>query len=388
MTEQLRAATAWSAEVRDNDAGLDGLGGEWDDLAARCATATPFQSYAWLRSWWQTYGRPGRLRLTLVRHDGRLVAAAPMLLRRRAGCPVLTPLGGPFSDFTDVLLDGDFTGGSFDGDRAAAVLAGALLRQPGWQVLDFPECRPEAAAGTAMWRAWPGRRWRIPASRCLELPAAPIADLVRDLPTHARKTVRRRLNQLTRAGIDVRETAAGDAGRAVAGLLALHGRQWQGRGGNPQHLSPAFAALLGAAVPEMIAGGQAALYEYRDGERLVASSLILLGHHLVGGYLYGADPALREKVDVTTLLLADTLPLAYARGSVMSMLRGAEPHKLVWQPREVLNERLLLVRPGSAAGAGYAAAARTGRGAVEMAKRRAPWLRDVRDRLHSLGGAR
>jgi len=373
--ERLRAAADWSTEVRDADAGLDGLGGEWDDLAGRCATATPFQAYAWLRSWWQAYGRPGRLRVALVRRDGRLVAAAPLHLRRRAGCPVLTPLGDPFSDFTDVLLDD-----ALPPEGTAAVLAGALLREPGWQAVDLPEARPDAAAGTALWRAWPGRRWRMPASRCLELPAAPIADLVRDLPSHARKTVRRRLNQLTRAGIDVREVAAADAVRGVTDLLALHARQWQGRGGNPRHLSPAFAGFLGAAVPDMIAGGQAALHEYRDGGALVASSLVLLCHHLVGGYLYGADPALREKVDVTTLLLADTLPLADARGSVMSMLRGAEPHKLVWQPREVHNERLLLARPGSAAGAAYAAAVRTRRGAVETAKRRAPWLRRLRGR--------
>lgn len=382
MTGQVRAA-AWSSEVRDTGAGLDALGDEWDDLAGRCATATPFQSYAWLRSWWQAYGRPGRLRVALVRRDGLLVAAAPLLLRRPGGCPVLTPLGGRFSDFTDVLLDD-----ARSPEDAAAQLAGALLREPGWQAVDLPEVRPDAAAGTALWQAWPGGRWRFPASRCLELPAVPVADLVRDLPAHARKTVRRRLNQLGRAGIDVREVAAGDAGRGVRDLLALHARQWEGRGGNPEHLSPAFATFLGAAVPDMIAGGRAALYEYRDGATLVASSLILLGHHLVGGYLYGADPALREKVDVTTLLLADALPLAAARGAVMSMLRGAEPHKLVWQPHAVLNERLLLARPGSAAGAAYAAAARTGHHARETAKRHAPWLREVRDRVRRRGGRR
>ena len=87
MSEQTPVRTAtWTAEVRRADDGFDGLRAEWDDLVARCAAATPFQTYAWLESWWRTYGEPGRLRLVLVRHGGRLVAAAPFVLRRRAGC--------------------------------------------------------------------------------------------------------------------------------------------------------------------------------------------------------------------------------------------------------------------------------------------------------------
>ena len=168
-------------ETRRTDDGLDGLGAEWDDLFARCAAATPFQSYAWLESWWRTYGEPGRLRLTLVRHGDRLVAAAPMMLRWRSGCPVLTPLGGPFSDFTDVLLDDAMAA------QAAAVLAADLIRQPGWQAIDFPETRPGSVAATALWRrlarrplvdarlALPGtarrRRWRTWSGTCRSTPA-------------------------------------------------------------------------------------------------------------------------------------------------------------------------------------------------------------------------
>lgn len=50
---------------------------EWDELQRRCSTATPFQSHAWLESWWLSYGTDGRLRIVLVRLDGRLIAAAP-----------------------------------------------------------------------------------------------------------------------------------------------------------------------------------------------------------------------------------------------------------------------------------------------------------------------
>jgi CelD/BcsL family acetyltransferase involved in cellulose biosynthesis len=378
MVEQTQArrgpvsAGAWTAQVRRTDDGLVGLGEEWDDLVARCAAATPFQTYAWLEGWWHTYGKPGTLRLVLVRHDGRLVAAAPLMLRRRAGCRVLTPLGDPFSDFTDVLVDDAAT-------EATGRLAVALLAEPGWRAVDLPEVRPEGVAGRALWAAWPGGRRRTSASLCFELPATPMEDLVGELPAHSRKTVRRRLNQLKRADVDIREVPASEAERAVADLLRLHALQWQGRGVNPSHLTPQFTTFLTRAVRGMIDSSQAALLEYRVADVLMASSLVLVGRDLVGGYLYGADPALRERVDVTTLLLADALPLAYRNGcSTMSMLRGAEEHKRRWQPRESHNARIVLTRPGSIRGFTYATGVSAFRAAVDVAKEKAPWLRKVR----------
>jgi CelD/BcsL family acetyltransferase involved in cellulose biosynthesis len=312
-----------------------------------------------------------------VRHDGRLVGVAPLMLRRRAGCPVLTPLGVPFSDFTDVLLDDDVAA------EAAARLVEALHAEPGWQAVHLPEVRPRGAAGLLA-AAWPGGGRRIPASLCLELPATGMEELVRELPSHSRKTVRRRLNQLDRSGLEVGEVAPDDAARAVGDLLRLHGAQWQGRGVNRAHLSPQFRAFLTGATGDMIATGRAVLFEYRLDGCLVASSLVLLSPELAGGYLFGADPALRERVDVTTMLLADALPLAHRRGcATMSMLRGAEEHKRRWRPAESLNEGLLLVRPGSARGSAYAIGVAALRRARRAAVRKAPWLRRLRDRLRA-----
>jgi len=372
-------APQWTVEVRRGDDALAGLRPEWTDLFRRCRTATPFQAHAWLDSWWRAYGRPGRLRVVLVRRGGTLVGAAAFVLVRRGGCAVLVPIGGAFSDFTDVLVDDGCTA------EAATELARALRALRGWQAVDFPETRPGGVAGTALLAAWAGAKHDLPASLCLELPAMEFDQLLKDLPAHARKTVKRRVNQIARLALDVREAEPADAPRAVADLLRLHRDQWQGRGGNPEHQRPAFATHLAAAVPGMIADGQAALLEYRlDGE-LVAANLVIVGTDLAGGYLYGADPALRDKLDITTLLISTTLPLAVRGGRpTMSMLRGAEPYKQRWRPVETVNRRVLLVRAGSPRGLAYAAAVRTRGAGVRWAKARAPWLRGVRDRLRTV----
>lgn len=367
----------WSVETRRGDAAFAGLAAEWDNLHARCAGASPFQTYAWQSSWWRSYGRSGRLRIHLVRHGGRLVGAAAFHVVRRAGCPVLAPLGGALADFTDVLLDDAMAA------PAAQVLATTLVRDRGWQAIDLPESRPGAVTGSVLAAGWPGRRWTTDGSLCLELPAGPLEQRVCALPSHSRKTVRRRVNQLRKAAPEVREVPAVEAAVAVKELLRLHELQWAGRGGNPEHFTPAFAEHLARSTEAMILHGQAVLHEYRFDGELLASSLLLIGGDLVGGYFFGVDPALRGRVDVTTMLLADALPLADRLGRpTMSMLRGAEAHKSTWRPEEAPNQRILLARPGSVRGFAYARAILALRHLVGRAKcsAGAPLLKKLRDR--------
>jgi CelD/BcsL family acetyltransferase involved in cellulose biosynthesis len=355
--------------VRDSD-GFSALRDEWDDLVTRCATATPFQAHAWLDSWWRHYGTPGRLRVTLVRHRGRLVGAAALRRERRWWGAVLTPVGGALSDFTDVLLDDAVAG------PAARVLAEGLARQRDWWFVDLPETREGASAGrlAACWPAW---YRRVPASLCLELPATPTEELVQGLPGHARKTVRRRLNQIARLNLETTAVPAEQAARAVADLVRLHLAQWAGRGGNPEHGRSRFAGQLTDAVGHMVHSGQANILEYRLDGRLVVSNLVLVGRQLAGGYLYGADPALRDRIDIATLLVGSTMTLAHERGcATMSMLRGAEPYKQRWRPREARSQRMLLARPGSL----LARARVAGVLAAHVAKGR---LRRIRDAIRS-----
>jgi CelD/BcsL family acetyltransferase involved in cellulose biosynthesis len=370
------ALAGWSVETRRGDAAFAGLAADWDGLHARCAGASPFQVYAWQESWWRSYGTRGALRVHLIRHGGELVAAAAFELRHG----VLRPLGGGLADFTDVLLDDEHAA------AAAQVLATALARERGWHVADFGEARPGAATATLLAPAWPGRTFETPGSQCLELAAGDLDDLVRDLPAHSRKTVRRRLNQLRKAGPSITAVDAAATGPAVTALLDLHERQWQGRGGNPAHRTPAFTEHLTRSVAAMIDSGRAALLEYRFDGELLASSLLLIGNDLVGGYFFGVDPALRGRVDVTTMLLADALPLAHRRGlPTMSMLRGDEAHKSTWRPHPVRNRRLLLVRPGSVRGAAYARGVLLVRRLAAEAKTRTPWVKSLRDRLRWRG---
>ena len=41
---------------------------EWDDLYHNCPRATPYQTWAWLYSWWDAHGEAYELRLITVRN--------------------------------------------------------------------------------------------------------------------------------------------------------------------------------------------------------------------------------------------------------------------------------------------------------------------------------
>ncbi|RFU40199.1 GNAT family N-acetyltransferase [Actinomadura logoneensis] len=336
-------AAHWRTEVHRDEAAWDALREDWDDLYRR-ARATPFQTWAWNAAWWRHYGRRGRLRLVTVRRDGGLVALAPLMMRWRHGHRVLTPPAAGQSDHTDVLLDAGHA------EAAAGHLAGALLAEPGWDVLDFPEVMPNGAVSRLADR-WPRPGTRAPSSVCLRLPACEPGEFPARFPRRTAGKVRARLRKIEARGLDVREAAAAEAQRAVGDMLRLHARQWQGRGINPEHARPRFAAMLGEAATEMIASGQAALTEYRQDGRLVASDLAVIGPDWVGAYLYGAEPGLRDGMDVALMLLGNDLRLACRSGvPFLSLLRGEEGYKLKWRPDLVRNERIVLCRSVRSAG--------------------------------------
>ncbi|WP_443056208.1 GNAT family N-acetyltransferase [Streptomyces sp. IBSBF 3136] len=374
--------------VTDEDA-FAALGPAWARLYRRCGTATPFLSHAWLHSWWRSYGRPGRLRLLLVRRGrgGELVAAAPLMLVRRP-LPALVPLGGPVSDYGDVLLD--------DGDdgSAARALTEALWRAARTALIDFREVRPGGAAERvhALWR---GPRRALDDSLCLELPAVPMDELVARLPSGKAQRVRAKLRRLTALGVERRVAGPGEVAAALHRLLELHRSQWRGRGVTAEHLRPRFREHLVRAVGPMVSAGDAVVTEFRLGGDVVAVDLTLLSPGLAGGYLYGADPRLRErKVDVAVMLLdacsgqasAAVRGAAGGRG-VLSLLRGDEPYKHHWRPEPVVSRRLVLARrrtaPLLAALLGGAAVRRRG---AEVLRRWGPGRQERRARDHRSTG--
>ncbi|MDW8808679.1 GNAT family N-acetyltransferase [Streptomyces scabiei] len=340
MTSTLHtgASTTLYAELCTDEREFGELAGPWDRLYRRCGTATPFQNHAWLHSWWLSYGTPGRLRLVVVRDGTELRAVAPLMLVRRP-LPALVPLGCPISDFADVIVDDEYA------EEASTALAEGLSAAARTALIDFREVRPGAAV-EQIYDRWPGPRRKVADSVCLELPARPMDELLKRLPSSRAQRVRAKLRKLGDLGIEPRAVGADEVDAALRTMLDLHRLQWQDRKVTTEHMRPRFSEHLTRAVGPMVRSGDAVVTEFRLGGDVLAVDVTLLSRRLAGGYLYGAHPRLRErKADVATMLL-DACAGHVGSGvhQVLSLLRGAEPYKLRWRPDTVVNQRLLLAR--------------------------------------------
>lgn len=276
--------------------------------------------------------------MVLVRCQGELVGAAP-LLRTFRPLPVLLPLGGGITDYADVLVAAD----TLPAGEVTAALAAGLRRAARGAVVDLREVRAGGAAH-ALYEAWRGPKRRAADSVCLELPGLPMDGLIARVGSSRGQRIRSDLRKLDAAGVLERDVPAHEVGDAVATMLRLHHMQWQGRGVTPEHVRPRFAQHLTRAAAAMVAAGDAVVTEFSVGGAVVAANLTVLSPALAGGYLYGAHPDLRgTKVDVTTLLMRHGVRHAAGGGRpVLTLLRGAEPHKFHWKPEHLPNHRLLL----------------------------------------------
>lgn len=83
---------------------FEALAPEWDPLVHTMPRPSPFLLHGWLAEWWRYYGAGGALDVHLVRRDGRLVGALPLVQLRRAGVRVATLMGDRQAVLGDVLV--------------------------------------------------------------------------------------------------------------------------------------------------------------------------------------------------------------------------------------------------------------------------------------------
>jgi CelD/BcsL family acetyltransferase involved in cellulose biosynthesis len=314
---------------------------EWEDLYHDSPRATPFQSWAWLYSWWESYREDYELRLVTVR-DGRssLVGLAPLMLKYRLGFGKLLFVGTGPTDYLDVLIREGWE------DQVPEVLARALRQIDSWQVADLHQLRPGAASWDIC-RRWDGPQLRAWQDSFPVVDVRPWDELLQSLSSNLRSTVRRALRRYEADGGRCELAGVDDAEAAAKRLVTISREQWQDRwlDTGPEHWTSRYESLIVAAARRMTARELGGISEFWQDGGVIISDFCVFGRDFIGTYMLGASRDALQRYQWSSLYIWDALNIARTKNcGYLDLLRGKEAYKLRWSSRISPSHRLILGR--------------------------------------------
>jgi hypothetical protein len=304
--------------VIDSTQDFGALEEEWEELYHNSPLATPFQSWAWLYSWWESYGKAYELHLVTIRDGGLLVGLIPLMLERKVGLGRLLFVGTGLTDNLDMLAREGW------GDEVLEVARQALGQRNSWLVADLQQLRPGAAAW-GLFRQWDMPRVCVWQDGFPTVEVRPWEELLMSVDRKLRSNARRALR---RAKED----------KVLCELASL-------KDVASEHLTERFESHVVAAASRLTACGLGGIREFwRNGE-VIASHFLLFGRNFVGEYMFGISQQARRRFQVSSLNMWDLVNVARSRGSAyVSQLRGEEAYKLQWASEVIPNHRVILSR--------------------------------------------
>lgn len=315
------------AEVVDDPRAFAALEEEWEELHRHSLRATPFQSWAWLYSWWENYGASYELRLITVRSaKGLLVGVLPLMLERRWGFGKLLFIGsGPASGhYRDVLVRRDW--------KTEVCEAGiqALKHMDGWHVAELHRIAPTATIWDFL-KGWNGPRGDFQQEPLWVIEVKPWDELLMSLKKQQRSNARGALRRAEKDGVRCVLAGVEDVERAARRSVALHREMRRGRHIVPERLTARFESYILAAARRLTERGLGGISEFlRDGE-VIVSSFLIFGDDLTVTYLVGANQEAMSRYQWSSLFIWDALNIARSKNcAYVSLLPGPEGYKQQW----------------------------------------------------------
>jgi len=327
---------------------LDGLRGEWNELAG----SVPFRSWEWLETWWRIYQQAASRQtselFTLAVFDeaGRLAGLAPWYLQR-----------------------------STSQGRVVRFLGSGEVCSEYLGILSRPDCEEQVIASLARWMSAPPE---VSPGACaadrnswdlLELSAVATDDhIVRGLveqlalqrhAVHCRtgpicwrialpttwegylemlsKSHRKQLRRCERRAFETgraqlrRATNRAELQQGLGILVSLHRRRRSSMGDSGCFASPLFYAFHQEVAAKLLNRGLLELVWLEFDGQPVAAEYQIVGKQTVYAYQSGIAPELLD-LEPGRLITVATLKHAIAEGrTAFDFLRGNEPYKAHWR---------------------------------------------------------
>lgn len=304
---------------------FEALSEEWDDLAGRGMTDTPFQSLAYQKAWWQHLHPEGSSLHTIVVRDEAddLAAIACLFLLDGTlyfnGCVEET-------DYLDLICTKEIA------EAAWTVVFDCLYSEsfPAWKTLDFCNVPQDSLTRTILPRLAHGRKLAFSETvhevcPVIQLPAT-FEEYLDSLPKKQRHEIRRKLRRAHGADVQIRTIAPeDDLDQAVDDFLDLlqkstiEKRDWLNEGRRAVFHDTARAAQKAGTLQLMFV-------EVGD-----AKAAALFNFHYKGRiwvYNSGLDPEAFGSLSLGVVVTAKAIEAAIERCClIFDFLRGSETYK-------------------------------------------------------------
>ena len=320
----------------DDPARFQALNAEWDELLKASSADSPFLTWEWLWSWWKHLAADGTLHILAFRDRDRLVAIAPLMSRtlRVAGLAPVRVLeflgtGSVGSDYLDLIVR--------RGQEAEALGAFADYLAKGDVALEMAQLDANAAVARTLAAELTHRGWNVSATNThvcpfIDLSGHTWSSYLATLGSAHRYNFQRRLKNATKR-FDLRfaEARSSEERReALACLVSLHQRRWQGRGGSDGLHTPALLAFHEEVSQLALARGWLRLFVLSLDGRPAAALYGFRYGPVFYFYQSGFDPTYSQySVGLITMGLA--IQHALAEGAAeYDLLHGDEAYKFQW----------------------------------------------------------
>lgn len=329
---------------------------DWSELKKRDSRSGVFQTHTWLSHVWAFEQSPHtQMRVALVYGpEGRLDAAAPMVIEKRLGplgVRVMRFLGRGFSDYQDIVLADDC-------DRGAvlALLAGWFKQS--MPVLDRIEFH-KVPDGAHLWEhrerllhgdspAWSFHTHADSPTRHLPIRGS-FDDYMMTLSKPVRKNFRKYWKSLNENYSVQFDTLTGPEGSdgALTDLIRLHQQRQNERGQRGMFRSPHRVEVFTRLFKQMLDEGTLRLHILRIDGRAYTIDLVLYYKGTAVAYNGGMDndPAIR-RLSPGFLAVLKTIELAHAEPGItcFDLGQGDESYKSHIAKHERPMYRLLYCR--------------------------------------------
>lgn len=325
--------------ITTND-GFRNLQTEWTELIEGCRCRSFFLSWEWLYTWWQYLADDRKLNIITARHDGRLIAIAPLASRPRRFMRLLPfrvleflGSGSVGSDYLNILVRDGYE------EEALRAIAGALTERDSVLELSQVERMSSRMINLALQLrllGWRTHRTTVNFCPFISLRQHSWATYLAGLGSAHRTNLRRRLKKLS-ATFNMRiEVAKTQPQRYVAlkTLVDLHLKRWNQRGGSDALHTDALLAFHEAMSALALEKGWLRLHVMWLDDVPVAAVYGFLYNNVYHFYQAGFDMDFRD-YSVGLVMTGMTIRHAIEEGAAeFDFLHGEESYKYLWTREE------------------------------------------------------